>query len=940
MPVMTWYSRKDPRASHGMTSHCCPAAWAAVFTACCLTFLAALFSRCLPANAANAPTISFLAAGLPYPSSTDVGSMAARRVLRAFRKKYPQYKIKAFAMPTIQGSSMDTGPLMAIAAGMPPNAIYVNFRQSSTYIEHGFLAPMEVLLARVLSHNPAERHTNAQGHWLANPTPKEIGQALKLMRQRVPKTAWPVIDRRGDSREKHVWSMPTSILVTALLYRKDLFRAAGLNPRKPPRTWAQLLKDARKLTIPSRRQYGIAFGGGRDISFSIFPLLASNDSRVIARNTLGRWHSVYNSPQTAQAIYYFCKLAQGRFTSHGKTIQGAAYVGVSGTGNMYWLWSQGHIAMMFGTLSQELIQATNPQIVGIAPVPHPPGGTSSGELNATMLGVFAGSTPQQQIGVMRYIWFITGRHAQRLSVQTFVQSGYGQFVNPDLLREFGYAWLLRQVPAGWAKAFDTALANGVPEPYQHNTQNIYFPMSTPINSALEQNLGNVPRKQAIPRITRMLQQASQRIDYQLLGAIPLNIMRLRRIVALITIVAIGALFFFELWRVWRYFTRADAIFSSRMPWRGLLGGYALLLPAFLLMILWAYLPLAGGLGMAFSHFELVRNSTWAGVDNFARVLFDARFWGSFGRTIYFVALTIGLGFWPPILLAILLQEVPTATLKYIFRTVYYLPSVISGVLIMFLWRQLYDPSKYGVLNHLLLTLNRCGSIPATIMKLLALGAWISLIAMLIMLPIRIAEMSRAIKSALWIAAGVLVAVTLQPIVTRISSGGPMAGLQMLKTLIGPFHLAPLGWIQSPDMAMLCVVLPTIWAGSGAGSILYLAALKTVPDELYEAAEMDGARIWHKIFYITLPQLKYLIVIQFIAAVIATFQGGTDYILALTGGGPNHATLIVPLEIFFRTFLQLQFGVGTAMAWLLGIILIWFTATQLKMLSRAEFKGGR
>jgi ABC-type sugar transport system permease subunit len=104
--------------------------------------------------------------------------------------------------------------------------------------------------------------------------------------------------------------------------------------------------------------------------------------------------------------------------------------------------------------------------------------------------------------------------------------------------------------------------------------------------------------------------------------------------------------------------------------------------------------------------------------------------------------------------------------------------------------------------------------------------------------------------------------------------------------------------------------------------------------------MDGARVWHKICYITLPQLKYLIVIQFIAAVIGAFQGGDAYILALTGGGPNHATLILSLEIFFRTFLNLQFGVGTAMAWLLGIVLIWFTATQLKMLSRAEFKGGR
>ncbi len=940
MLPINWYSHSGWWAGPGIRRHCVPRGGRKVLSTSCLAFLAVLLMRGLLVNAASTP-IEFVAAGLPYPGSTDVGSMAARRVLRAFRKKYPQYKIKAFAMPTIQGSSMDTGPLMAIAAGMPPNAIYVNFRQSSTYIEHGFLAPMEVLLARVLSNNPAQRHVNAQGQWMANPSPADIAQALKLMHRRVPKAAWPVIYRHGDHRhKKHVWSMPTSILVSALLYRKDLFRAAGLNPRKPPRTWDQLLQDARKLTIPSQRQYGIAFGGGRDISYSMFPLLASSGGRIIARNSMGQWHSVYDSPQSAQAIYYFCKLAQGRFTTAGKSIRGAAYVSVNGGSNMFWLWSQGHIAMMFGTLSQELIQATNPQIVGIAPIPHPPGGTSSGELNATMLGVFAKSTPQQQIGVMRYIWFITSPQAQRLSVQTFVQSGYGQFVNPDLLRKFGYTWLLRQVPAGWAKAFDIALANGVPEPYQHNTQNIYAPMSTPINSALEHNLGNVPRHQAIAQISRLLKQASQRINYQLLGAIPLNVMRIRRIIATITILVIGALFLFELWRVWRYFTRADAVFTSRSGWRRLWGGYALLLPAFLLMLVWAYIPLAGGLGMAFSHFELVRNSAWAGVDNFAKVLFDARFWTSFERTIYFVALTIGLGFWPPILLAILLQEVPTAPLKYIFRTVYYLPSVISGVLIMFLWRQLFDPSKYGVLNHLLLVLNLCGPIPATLIKLLALGLWLAFIAILIMLPIRIEEMSRFLKVSLWVVAGTLVAVTLKPIVIGFRGGGPMAALGILKGLIGPFHLTPLGWIQSPGMAMLCVVLPTIWAGSGAGSILYLAALKTVPDELYEAAEMDGARIWHKIFYITLPQLKYLIVIQFIAAVIAAFQGGTDYILALTGGGPNHATLIIPLEIFFRTFLKLQFGVGTAMAWLLGIVLIWFTATQLKMLSRAEFKGGR
>ena len=68
-----------------------------------------------------------------------------------------------------------------------------------------------------------------------------------------------------------------------------------------------------------------------------------------------------------------------------------------------------------------------------------------------------------------------------------------------------------------------------------------------------------------------------------------------------------------------------------------------------------------------------------------------------------------------------------------------------------------------------------------------------------------------------------------------------------------------------------------------------------------------------------------------------FRGGTDMILALTGGGPSNATQILALEIFFRTFLELKFGIGAAMAWLLGGLLIGLTAQQLKMLSRAEFR---
>jgi multiple sugar transport system permease protein len=138
--------------------------------------------------------------------------------------------------------------------------------------------------------------------------------------------------------------------------------------------------------------------------------------------------------------------------------------------------------------------------------------------------------------------------------------------------------------------------------------------------------------------------------------------------------------------------------------------------------------------------------------------------------------------------------------------------------------------------------------------------------------------------------------------------------------------------------MLCIVIPSVWASSGPGCLLYLAALKTVPEELYEAAEIDGASNLHKIFYIIFPRLKFLIVLQFIAAVVASFKGGTESIMIMTGGGPNAATTIVALEIFFRAFIELDFGMAAAMAWIIGAVLMVFTAIQLKMLARAEFKA--
>ena len=102
--------------------------------------------------------------------------------------------------------------------------------------------------------------------------------------------------------------------------------------------------------------------------------------------------------------------------------------------------------------------------------------------------------------------------------------------------------------------------------------------------------------------------------------------------------------------------------------------------------------------------------------------------------------------------------------------------------------------------------------------------------------------------------------------------------------------------------MLAVVLPGIWAAAGPGSIIYLAALKSIPDEMYEAADLDGAGIWTKIWRVTLPTLKPLIlIINLLGATIGAFQASQN-ILVQTGGGPLYATHTLGLEIFYNAFL--------------------------------------
>jgi multiple sugar transport system permease protein len=162
--------------------------------------------------------------------------------------------------------------------------------------------------------------------------------------------------------------------------------------------------------------------------------------------------------------------------------------------------------------------------------------------------------------------------------------------------------------------------------------------------------------------------------------------------------------------------------------------------------------------------------------------------------------------------------------------------------------------------------------------------------------------------------------------------------QLLETLnrLPLVHVAPRTWLQDPSLAMVCAVIPTVWASMGMSSLIYLAALKSVPEDIYEAAEMEGAGIWGKIRHIAIPTILPLIIINFVGVFVATFQNMGNIFL-LTFGGPGESTMVIGMRIWIEAYNNLRFSMATSMAWVMGSLLIGFTYLQIRFLRKVEFK---
>jgi multiple sugar transport system permease protein len=153
---------------------------------------------------------------------------------------------------------------------------------------------------------------------------------------------------------------------------------------------------------------------------------------------------------------------------------------------------------------------------------------------------------------------------------------------------------------------------------------------------------------------------------------------------------------------------------------------------------------------------------------------------------------------------------------------------------------------------------------------------------------------------------------------------------LFNTMLSWVGLGPLPWLQNQSTVMPSIVIESTWANAGGTVIVYLAALLSVPRELYDAASVDGASIWQKIWHVTLPQMRGILLITMILQLIATAQLFTEPFL-FTHGGPANATMTVLLLIYtyaFQNSLGGDFGMAAALSIMLAAFLGVFTGVYL------------
>ncbi|SFR63298.1 carbohydrate ABC transporter permease [Anaeromicropila populeti] len=145
---------------------------------------------------------------------------------------------------------------------------------------------------------------------------------------------------------------------------------------------------------------------------------------------------------------------------------------------------------------------------------------------------------------------------------------------------------------------------------------------------------------------------------------------------------------------------------------------------------------------------------------------------------------------------------------------------------------------------------------------------------------------------------------------------------LLNTLLGIFGINGIPWLSDPKYALFIICLLRVWQ-FGSAMVIFLAALKGVPQDLYEAASIDGAGKWRQFFSITVPMITPVIFYNLVTQLCQAFQEfNGPYII--TNGGPRNSTTLISLLIYNSAFRAHEMGAASAMAWVMFIVIMIFT----------------
>jgi multiple sugar transport system permease protein len=164
---------------------------------------------------------------------------------------------------------------------------------------------------------------------------------------------------------------------------------------------------------------------------------------------------------------------------------------------------------------------------------------------------------------------------------------------------------------------------------------------------------------------------------------------------------------------------------------------------------------------------------------------------------------------------------------------------------------------------------------------------------------------RSVILSAWVMPGVVIGIVWAILLNEASYG--LANLVL--SIVG---IGGVAWLSNPNTALMSIIIANVWRGTAFSMILQYAGLQSIPDELYEAAEVDGANTLQTFWYITIPQLMPILMINIILITLQTLNT-FDMILPLTGGGPGRATEVLSLRAYNVIFGQFSLAGGAVLA---------------------------